>query len=87
MFLSDCLCICCLLGYTIYEMFHSRYSLFKQVYSHRVAKSVEYMVTDVLLLGTHIISHTAQQIHLRPFCVPSMSYCGAVVMYMHACML
>lgn len=35
--------------YNMYEMFHTRYSLFKQVYSHRVGKAIEYMVSDALL--------------------------------------
>lgn len=39
---------CC---YDIYELFHSRYSLHKRVYSHRVSKSVELMVTDALILA------------------------------------
>jgi len=33
--------------YTVYEMFHTRYSLFKQVYSHRVGKAIEYMITGM----------------------------------------
>jgi HD superfamily phosphohydrolase len=35
--------------YNLYEMFHTRYSLHKQVYSHRVGKACEYMITDALL--------------------------------------
>jgi deoxynucleoside triphosphate triphosphohydrolase SAMHD1 len=35
--------------YNMYEMFHTRYSLWKQVYSHRVGKAIEYMVSDALL--------------------------------------
>ncbi|KAJ3042386.1 SAM domain and HD [Rhizophlyctis rosea] len=33
----------------MYELFHTRYSLFKRVYTHKVGKAVEYMVTDLLL--------------------------------------
>lgn len=33
-------------AYNIYEMFHTRYSLFKQVYSHRVGKAIEFMIGD-----------------------------------------
>jgi HD superfamily phosphohydrolase len=29
-------------------MFHTRYSLHKQVYSHRVSKAIEYMICDAL---------------------------------------
>ncbi|KAJ8659933.1 hypothetical protein O0I10_004159 [Lichtheimia ornata] len=35
--------------YNIYEMFHTRYSLFKRIYTHRVGKAVELMITDALL--------------------------------------
>lgn len=37
--------------FNLYEMFHTRYSLHKQVYSHRVGKAIEYMVTDAMLLA------------------------------------
>jgi HD superfamily phosphohydrolase len=37
--------------YNVYSLFHTRYNLFKQVYSHRVGKAIEYMVSDVLLLA------------------------------------
>jgi len=37
--------------YNIYELFHTRYSLFKQVYTHRVGKAVEYMILDILTLA------------------------------------
>lgn len=30
-------------------MFHTRYSLFKRIYTHRVGKAVELMITDALL--------------------------------------
>lgn len=38
-------------AYNIYEMFHTRYSLFKQVYSHRVGKSIEFMIGDAFDLA------------------------------------
>src|SRR5437868_5175534 len=52
-------------AYALYELFHTRYSLFKQVYSHRVVKSIEYMICDVLLLADPVMKisasiHTAQ---------------------------
>ncbi|KAH3743158.1 Deoxynucleoside triphosphate triphosphohydrolase SAMHD1 [Pelomyxa schiedti] len=37
--------------YSIYEMFHTRYTLFKRVYSHRVGKAIDYMISDVLTLA------------------------------------
>ncbi|KAJ3405106.1 hypothetical protein CcCBS67573_g01082 [Chytriomyces confervae] len=33
------------------ELFHTRYNLFKQVYCHKVGKTVELMLTDVLCLA------------------------------------
>ncbi|KAI8583987.1 hypothetical protein K450DRAFT_220918 [Umbelopsis ramanniana AG] len=35
--------------YNLYEIFHTRYSLFKQMYTHRKAKAVECMITDILV--------------------------------------
>lgn len=35
--------------YDIYELFRTRYTLFRQVYSHKAAKAVEYMIRDVLI--------------------------------------
>ena len=32
-----------------YNLFNTRYTLFKQVYTHRAGKSIEYMVTDALV--------------------------------------
>jgi HD superfamily phosphohydrolase len=36
-------------AWTVYELFHTRYSLFKQVYCHRATKAIEYMITDALV--------------------------------------
>jgi HD superfamily phosphohydrolase len=33
--------------YNLYDLFHTRYSLHKQVYTHRVSKSIEFMIVDV----------------------------------------
>jgi len=41
--------------YSLYELFHTRYSLFKQVYSHRVVKAVEYMICDILKLADPVL--------------------------------
>ncbi|CAO3678225.1 unnamed protein product [Rhizopus stolonifer] len=35
--------------YNLYEMFHTRYSLFKQIYTHRVGAAIELMIVDALL--------------------------------------
>eukprot|EP01100_Stratorugosa_tubuloviscum_P013612 TRINITY_DN6918_c1_g1_i1.p1 TRINITY_DN6918_c1_g1~~TRINITY_DN6918_c1_g1_i1.p1 ORF type:complete len:476 (-),score=153.34 TRINITY_DN6918_c1_g1_i1:93-1520(-) len=34
-------------AYNIYEMFHTRYSLHKQIYTHKVSRAIEYMLSDV----------------------------------------
>ncbi|KAI9261697.1 hypothetical protein BY458DRAFT_439554 [Sporodiniella umbellata] len=35
--------------YNLYEMFHTRYSLFKQIYTHRVGAAIELMIVDAFL--------------------------------------
>ncbi|RUS17077.1 hypothetical protein BC937DRAFT_90455 [Endogone sp. FLAS-F59071] len=49
--------------YSLYDMFHTRYSLFKRIYTHRVCKAIEYMITDVLLAADPYIhiSNAVQQ--------------------------
>ncbi|CAO3659728.1 unnamed protein product [Umbelopsis ramanniana] len=36
-------------AYNLFELFHTRYSLFKRIYTHRVGKAIELMITDALL--------------------------------------
>ncbi|RIA96134.1 hypothetical protein C1645_815822 [Glomus cerebriforme] len=36
-------------SYNIYELFHTRYSLHKKAYNHRVCKAIDYMIRDALL--------------------------------------
>ena len=35
--------------FNIHELFHTRYSLFKRIYTHKVGKAVEFMIVDALL--------------------------------------
>jgi HD superfamily phosphohydrolase len=35
-------------AYNIYELYHTRYRMFKTVYTHRVCRAIEYMVFDIL---------------------------------------
>ncbi|KAF9976363.1 SAM domain and HD [Actinomortierella ambigua] len=35
--------------YNLYELYHTRFSLFKRVYTHKVGKAIEYMITDAML--------------------------------------
>lgn len=48
--------------YNLYEMFHTRYNLHKQVYTHRVGKSVEYMITDALVQANSFLK-ISEMIH------------------------
>ncbi|KAG0019428.1 SAM domain and HD [Entomortierella chlamydospora] len=41
--------------YNLYELYHTRFSLFKRVYTHRVGKAVEYMLTDALLAADSVM--------------------------------
>eukprot|EP00026_Physarum_polycephalum_P002444 Phypoly_transcript_02450.p1 GENE.Phypoly_transcript_02450~~Phypoly_transcript_02450.p1 ORF type:complete len:540 (+),score=47.86 Phypoly_transcript_02450:1036-2655(+) len=42
-------------AFTLYEMFHARYSMFKQVYSHRTGKSIELMITDAFVAADPVL--------------------------------
>ena len=37
--------------WNIYELFHTRYSLHKRAYQHRVANAIEMMLTEALVLA------------------------------------
>ncbi|KAF9313226.1 SAM domain and HD [Podila horticola] len=41
--------------YNLYELYHTRFSLFKRVYTHRVGKAIEYMLTDALLAADQVM--------------------------------
>ncbi|KAG0343828.1 SAM domain and HD [Podila humilis] len=41
--------------YNLYELYHTRFSLFKRVYTHRVGKAIEYMLTDALLAADKVL--------------------------------
>ncbi|KAF9585804.1 SAM domain and HD [Lunasporangiospora selenospora] len=44
--------------YNLYELYHTRFSVFKRVYTHRVGKAIEYMFTDVLLSANSVMKIT-----------------------------
>jgi HD superfamily phosphohydrolase len=48
-------------AWDIYELFHTRYSLFKQIYCHRKVKCIEYMITDAMKLADPVL-HIATRI-------------------------
>jgi HD superfamily phosphohydrolase len=49
--INDEICFYEKADFQVYELFRTRYSLFKQVYSHRVSKGIEYMVGDAMTLA------------------------------------
>ncbi|KAJ2000492.1 hypothetical protein GGI04_003524 [Coemansia thaxteri] len=42
-------------AYNLTEMFHTRYSLHKRVYSHRAAKAIEFMIIDAMLVADPVL--------------------------------
>lgn len=42
--------------FNIYELFHTRFALFKQVYTHRVGKAVEYMLADAMVKADPVLN-------------------------------
>ncbi|KAG0300533.1 SAM domain and HD, partial [Dissophora globulifera] len=49
--------------YNLYELYHTRFSLFKRVYTHRVGKAIEYMLTDALLAADKIMGISSAIFH------------------------
>jgi HD superfamily phosphohydrolase len=49
--INDEICFYEKADFQVYELFRTRYSLFKQVYSHRVSKGIEYMIGDAMTLA------------------------------------
>ncbi|KAJ2896042.1 hypothetical protein IWW38_002137 [Coemansia aciculifera] len=49
-------------AYNLTEMFHTRYSLHKRVYSHRAAKAIEFMLVDAMLLADPVL-HISQAVN------------------------
>ncbi|GAM17063.1 hypothetical protein SAMD00019534_002380 [Acytostelium subglobosum LB1] len=43
------ICYCSKEVYNLYELFHTRYSLHKLVYSHKVGKAIEFMISDAFM--------------------------------------
>ncbi|GES92426.1 HD phosphohydrolase domain-containing protein [Rhizophagus clarus] len=42
-------------SYNIYELFHTRYSLHKKAYNHRVGKAIGYMIIDALIAADPVL--------------------------------
>jgi deoxynucleoside triphosphate triphosphohydrolase SAMHD1 len=49
--INDEICFHSKNAFDIYEMFHTRYRLWKQVYAHHVGKAIEYMISDAYTLA------------------------------------
>eukprot|EP01086_Lenisia_limosa_P005939 TRINITY_DN2388_c0_g2_i9.p1 TRINITY_DN2388_c0_g2~~TRINITY_DN2388_c0_g2_i9.p1 ORF type:complete len:394 (+),score=7.56 TRINITY_DN2388_c0_g2_i9:240-1421(+) len=54
--LNDTICFHKSEVYNIYQLFHTRFSLFKTVYSHHEGKAIELMITDALLAADSFLS-------------------------------
>jgi HD superfamily phosphohydrolase len=54
-------------AWEVYSLFHTRYSLHKQVYSHRKVKSVEYMITDAMKLADPILQIGRKVLNLENY--------------------
>ncbi|KAN0026321.1 hypothetical protein ACTFIV_007305 [Dictyostelium citrinum] len=46
--------------YNLYELFHTRYSLHKLVYTHKVGKSIEFMIADAFTEADHFLKISDQ---------------------------
>jgi deoxynucleoside triphosphate triphosphohydrolase SAMHD1 len=46
--------------YHLYQLFESRYSMFKQVYSHRVGKAIELMIADAFMEADPVMRISSQ---------------------------
>ena len=66
--IGDEICFHAKEAYNIYEMFHTRYSLFKQVYSHRVGKAIEYMIGDAFDLADEHLGISQSLKDPRDYC-------------------
>jgi len=69
--IDDHICFSSKEVYTVYELFHTRYSLFKQVYSHRVAKAIEYMIQDAFSLADPVLQISSRILEPETFAIHS----------------
>ncbi|KAJ2502072.1 hypothetical protein IWW47_003041, partial [Coemansia sp. RSA 2052] len=56
--INDEVCYSAKEAYNLTEMFHTRYSLHKRVYSHRAAKAIEFMLVDAMLIADPVLQLT-----------------------------
>ena len=47
--IDDEICFPAKEAFNLYELFHTRYMLFKTIYVHRASKAIELMITDILV--------------------------------------
>ncbi|KAJ3375121.1 SAM domain and HD [Allomyces arbusculus] len=47
--IDDEICYATKEGFNVYELFHTRYSLFKRIYTHKTCNAIEIMVADALV--------------------------------------
>lgn len=53
--------------FDIYELFRQRYTMHKQIYNHKIGKSIEYMISDVLYYADPILKISDTINHPRDF--------------------
>ncbi|KYR01208.1 HD phosphohydrolase domain-containing protein [Tieghemostelium lacteum] len=58
--IDDEICYCSKEIYNLYELFHTRYSLHKIVYTHKVGKAIEFMISDAFSEADHFLGISDQ---------------------------
>uniref|UniRef100_A0A7S4P530 HD domain-containing protein n=1 Tax=Paramoeba aestuarina TaxID=180227 RepID=A0A7S4P530_9EUKA len=54
--------------FQLFDMFHSRFSLWKQVYSHRVTKCIEYMIGDMYSAADPVLKISEAAENVEDYC-------------------
>ncbi|KAJ3288166.1 SAM domain and HD [Borealophlyctis nickersoniae] len=52
----------------LYELFHTRFSLFNRIYTHKVSKAIEYMVVDILLAADKYFKISQSVDNMEDYC-------------------
>eukprot|EP01101_Sappina_pedata_P011026 TRINITY_DN7122_c0_g1_i1.p1 TRINITY_DN7122_c0_g1~~TRINITY_DN7122_c0_g1_i1.p1 ORF type:complete len:250 (+),score=45.71 TRINITY_DN7122_c0_g1_i1:77-826(+) len=55
-------------SYEVYELFRTRYTLFKQVYTHRAGKAIQCMISDILELADPVLNISGSLNDAADFC-------------------
>ncbi|KAL6043527.1 HD-domain PDEase [Balamuthia mandrillaris] len=57
--------------FEVYELFRTRYSLWKQIYSHPVSKAIEYMIADAMTEADDYLHISASLSDVEEYCLLS----------------